>query len=582
MSHPLRRSGSRIVFSIFFTIIIAAWFLPARGMDQADLVLMGGKIATLDEGCPYAEALAVEGEKILAVGTKREIQPYIGSRTRVLQLRGQLAVPGFIDGHAHLLALGRAKMNLDLSSARNWDEVIEMAADAARQKKPGEWIIGSGWHQEKWSAAPTPAIEGYPVHEKLSRIVPNHPVFLIHASGHAAIANAKAMALSGITGESRDPQGGRILRDPEGKPTGVLLDTAQRPVKDAIDKSLASLSPGEIEKQNRMAVDLAVRECLQKGVTSLQDASSSIESIELFRKLVDEDRLTIRLWVMIRDDLNAISEYSRRGTLVNYGGRLTARAVKMFMDGALGAHTAWLLAPYTDNPSTAGIIVDSPEEVRKAARLAAESGFQLCVHAIGDRANREVLDIMQEVFAENPAKKDWRWRIEHAQHISAADVARFGRLGVIASMQTIHCTSDAPWVVKRIGPERAEEGAYVWRKLLQTGAIVNNGSDAPVEDLDPIAGFYAAVTRKLPDGSVFYPAQKMSREEALKAATWNNAYAAFEEDVKGSLAPGKLADITVLSKDILTMPEEEILSTRVVYTIVGGKILYNKQFSPGD
>jgi hypothetical protein len=286
---------------------------------------------------------------------------------------------------------------------------------------------------------------------------------------------------------------------------------------------------------------------------------------------------------MIRDDPGAVREYARRGPLVNYaGGRLTVRAIKMFMDGALGSHTAWLLEPYADNPSTAGITVDSPDDVREAARMAIAGGFQLCVHAIGDRANREVLDIIQKVFTENPAKKNLRWRIEHAQHISSADVPRFARLGVIASMQTVHCTSDGPWVLKRIGPKRAEEGAYVWRKLLQAGAVINNGSDAPVEDLDPIAGFYAAVTRRLPDGSVFYPEQRMSREEALKAATWNNAYAAFEEEMKGSLAPGKLADITVLSKDILTIPDEEILSARVVYTIVGGKVLYNGGLSARD
>jgi hypothetical protein len=247
----------------------------------------------------------------------------------------------------------------------------------------------------------------------------------------------------------------------------------------------------------------------------------------------------------------------------------------MFMDGALGSHTAWLLEPYADNPGTAGIPVDSPEEVRKAAHIAISGGFQLCVHAIGDRANREVLDIMEKVFTENPGKKDLRWRIEHAQHISTADVARFGGLGVIASMQTVHATSDAPWVPKRIGINRAEEGAYVWKKLLKRGTVVNNGSDAPVEKLDPIAGFYAAVTRELPDGSRFYPEQTMSREEALKAATWSNAYAAFEEDMKGSLAPGKLADITVLSQDILTVPDDEILSTQVVHTILGGRVLYS-------
>jgi len=255
---------------------------------------------------------------------------------------------------------------------------------------------------------------------------------------------------------------------------------------------------------------------------------------------------------------------------------LTVRAVKRYMDGALGSRGAWLLAPYTDKPDSVGLALGDPAELKRIGELAIQHGFQYCIHAIGDRANREVLDIYQQVFAEYPEKKDLRWRIEHAQHLNAADIPRFGQMGVIAAMQAVHCTSDAPYVLLRLGPERAQEGAYVWQKLMKSGAVVGNGTDAPVEDVSPIAGFYASVSRKLKDGTVFYPDQRMSREEALKSYTWNNAYAAFEENLKGSLATGKLADITVLSRDIMTIAEDDIPSTDVVYTIVGGKVVFQR------
>jgi predicted amidohydrolase YtcJ len=258
------------------------------------------------------------------------------------------------------------------------------------------------------------------------------------------------------------------------------------------------------------------------------------------------------------------------------GDYLTIRGIKRGIDGALGPRGAWLLEPYDDKPDSSGLNTDDPAEIRKTAELAIQHGYQLCVHAIGDRANRETLNIFEETFKAHPDKKDLRWRVEHAQHISAADIPRFGRLGVIASMQGIHCTSDAPYVILRLGPKRAEEGAYVWQKLMKSGAVVSNGTDAPVEDVSPLASFYATVSRKLKDGTVFYPSQRMSREEALKSYTMSNAYAAFEEGIKGSLEAGKLADITVLSRDIMTIPEDDILSTDIVYTIVGGKVRYDK------
>ena len=569
----------------FKTFLIAVlFFLAGAGsvsygaqQEPCDLVLVNGTIATLDSPHPRVQALAVRGDKITATGANDEIRAYIGSSTRVLDLRGKFAMPGFIEGHAHLLPLGRSKMELDLTRARNWDEIVSMVRECVRKAGPGEWILGSGWHQEKWDKAPSPEIEGYPADDALNRVSPDNPVLLKHASGHALFANAKAREMAGVTRETMDPQGGRILRDSNGNPTGVFFDSAEGLIAKAHEESLAKRTSEQVEAQSREAVRLAVEDCLSKGITSFHDAASSFRDIDLYRKLVDENNLGIRLWVMIHEDNKELTENLAGYRIIGYGNHmLTVRAVKKFMDGALGSRTAWLLEPYSDRPDTAGLNVEPTADILEAARLAIKNNFQLCVHAIGDRANRETLNIYESVFKENPGidSKKLRWRIEHAQHLNPADIPRFGQLGVIASMQAVHCTSDGPWVPKRIGTKRAEEGAYVWQKLMRTGALVTNGTDAPVEDVDPIPNFYAAVTRKLPDGSSFYPDQRMSREEALRAYTINNAYAAFEEDIKGSLTAGKLADITLLSEDITKVPEDRILNARVVYTIVGGKILY--------
>ena len=330
--------------------------------------------------------------------------------------------------------------------------------------------------------------------------------------------------------------------------------------------------------RDRKILELADREALSKGVTSFQDAGSSFGTIDLMKQMVDEGAMGVRLWVMVREGNEAEAPRLAKYRTIDYGaGHLTVRAIKRQIDGALGSRGAWLLEPYSDKPESTGLNTTSVDSIRETARLAIANGYQLCVHAIGDRANRETLNIFEEAFKANPDKKDLRWRIEHAQHLNAADIPRFGQLGVIASMQGVHCTSDAPYVPARLGDRRAEEGAYVWQKLMKSGAVVSNGTDAPVEDVNPIAGYYATVSRKSKDGKVFYADQRMSRAEALKSYTWNGAYAAFEESSRGSLKPGKYADVVVLSKDILKIPEDEIPSAQVVYTIVGGKIRYQRQ-----
>jgi len=561
-----------IRLSLFLVLSVAALH-----SQPADLVLRYGKIVTMQSSAPEVEALAARGGKIVAIGTNQQIQSYIGPSTKIVNLRGRLAIPGFIEGHGHFMGLGASKMSLNLRDVKNWDQIVAMVAAAAHEAKPGAWILGRGWHQAKWDPPPSPNVQGFPLHDALSQVSPNNPVWLTHASGHAGFANAEAMRLAGIDKNTPNPPGGEILKDPQGNPTGLFNEQAQGLISRALAEYRAHLPPTEIASEARHQADLAARECLSKGITTFQDAGSPLPTVDLLKSMAEENKLGLRLWVMLRTS-NAILAPNLRKyyTIGAADDHFTVRAIKRMMDGALGSRGAWMLQPYSDLPGSSGLATEDPSDIRKTAELAIADGYQLCVHAIGDRANREVLNIYEAVFKEHPEQKNLRWRIEHAQHLSAADIPRFAALGVIASMQGIHCTSDAPFVIQRLGPKRAEEGAYVWQKLMKSGAVVSNGTDTPVEDVDPIACFYASVSRKLKDGSVFFPDQRMSREEALRSYTVNNAYSAFEESSKGSLAPGKLADVTVLSKDILTIPEDEIPKAHVDYTIVGGKLLYQR------
>lgn len=542
-------------------------------VSPATLVLNNGRIVTADDARPTSEAIAVNGDTIVALGTNAEIGRYIGPSTRVINLAGQTAVPGFIEGHAHFNGIGQAKLGLELMNTKSWEEIVKMVGAAAAKARPGQWIVGRGWHQEKWSSVPQPNVEGFPLHASLDAVSPNNPVILTHASGHASFANAKAMELSNVTAKTPNPAGGEILKDKAGNPTGLLRETASGLIRRGAGQPVPTAEEREAEAEQ--VIVLANKEILSKGVTSFQDAGSSFQDVERFKRLIDDGRLQARLWVMIRG--GGSPEQLSRGRLIDYGNKhLTVRAIKISVDGALGSRGAWLLAPYSDSVTSSGLGRDL-ENVRATAQLAIDHGYQLCLHAIGDRANREVLNIYEEVFRRNNRNgKDLRWRVEHAQHIHRNDIPRFGQLGVIAAMQGVHATSDAPYVIARLGAERAEEGAYVWQKLLKSGAVVVNGTDAPVEDVDPIASYYATVTRKLADGSAFYPDQKMSRIEGLKSYTLWAAYGGFEEHIKGSLVPGKLADITVLTKDITTVPDEEIRQAKVVYTIVGGKVVYQQ------
>jgi hypothetical protein len=425
---------------------------------------------------------------------------------------------------------------------------------------------------------PEGAIDGVPTHHSLSRVSPDNPVILTHASGHASFVNAKAMDLAGITSATPDPSGGEIVHDAQGNPTGMMRERAQGLVSRVRSEAEATRSAADLEAEALRRVELAGEDLLSKGITSFHDAGSDFETIDLFKALAERQNLPVRLYVMVRGESpEALEQRLEQYKMTNHAnGFLTVRSIKQQIDGALGPHGAWLLEPYTDMRSSSGLALQSVESLHRVAEIAIAHGYQVNTHAIGDRANREVLDVYEEVFSGAGSPEDLRWRIEHAQHIHPDDIPRFAEMGVIASMQGVHATSDGPWVPERLGDERTESGAYVWQDLMDAGAVVTNGTDVPVEDANPIASFYATVSRKLNDGSVFYPAQRMSREEALRSYTINSAWAAFEEAVKGSITPGKYADITVLSKNIMTIPEDEIPTTQVDVTILAGKIAYQR------
>ena len=575
----MKRSISNYLFAIIlFFLSCNSVTESASTAEAADLVIKNAKVYTVDKNHPDAEAVAVKDGKIVFVGSNADIKKYTSDKTEVIDANGQFVMPGFIEGHGHIHGLGFSLTNLNLMNVKNWDEIVAMVADAAKKAKPGEWILGRGWHQEKWNPAPAKNYLGYPYHEELDKVSPNNPVILSHASGHSVYVNAKAMELAGITASTKSPSGGDIVRDKDGEIVGVLAETAQGLVGRAYDDWENKQAKEERIAKWAESIRLAEEDCLKKGITSFQDAGSSFEQVEGMKKLAQEGKLNIRHWLMVRESNADLRAHANVFPIINAGnGFLTVKAVKVSLDGALGSYGAWLLEPYTDRPGWVGNNTFNVDSLKAVADFCWKNNLQLCVHAIGDRANRELIDIYAGQIA-NDKTKDHRWRVEHAQHVNPTEIPRFKEWNVLASMQGIHCTSDAPFVPKRLGDKRSKEGAYVWQSFLKAGVPVNNGTDVPVEDEDPIANFYASVTRKLKDGSEFYPEQKMTREQALYSYTLANAYAAFQEKDKGSLEVGKYADIVILTNNLMTCKDEEITNTKIVTTIVGGKVKYKGQF----
>lgn len=564
-------------YSCLFILLFSACQSESTSSESADLILYNAQIYTVNEATPTAEALAIKDGNILLVGDSATVFQSKQESTELIDLEGQFVMPGFIEGHGHFSGLGGSLMNLNFLRSKSWDEIVAMVAEKVKTAEPGEWISGRGWHQEKWIVPIDEHVHGYPYHDKLSEISPDNPVILRHASGHSLFANAKAMELAGVSPETPNPSGGEIVRDSRGVAIGVFEERAMSIIGQAYQEYLSSLSEERRKSQWLKGIELAQEECLKKGITSFQDAGSRFYEIDSYKELADAGALDLRLWVMLRHSHEEMKDNMGGLPVIDYGdGYFTCRAIKSEVDGALGSFGAWLLSSYDDKTDFVGQNTTQLETVRNIADLCMAHDMQLCVHAIGDRANQEVLNIMEEKFKTNPEKEDLRWRIEHAQHLDPTDIPRFSELGVIAAMQGIHCTSDAPFVVKRLGEKRAREGAYPWRSLLDAGAVVGNGTDAPVEDVDPLESFYASVTRKRVDsGMAFFPEQAMTRAEGIESYTLSNAYAAFEEDQKGSLEVGKYADIVVLSNNLLECAEEEIMDTKILLTLVGGKIKYD-------
>ncbi|PSL07280.1 amidohydrolase [Cecembia rubra] len=545
---------------------------------SADQVFINGIIYTVNEINPMAEAVAVKDGLILAVGTSEEIKEYIGKQTEVIDLKGKTMTPGFIESHAHLMGIGYNKLEIDLMYVQTYDELIEKVAEAAAKAEPGEWITGRGWHQDKWIKMPDNTVKGFQTHDQLSAVTPNNPVYLAHASGHASFVNQKAMELAGITPlGSENPrqvvEGGEVLRDELGNPTGVLVERASYLV--------SKLIPVDTPERREKALELALQELAEKGITSFHDAGSGQDVIDLVEKFKNEGRLTSRMYIMLSSrQPDLLQEWYKRGPKIDPDHMVTVRSIKLNMDGALGPWGAWLLEDYEDKPGHRGHETMPMALVSEVSEKGLELGFQVCSHAIGDRTNREVLDRYEAAFAKFPNVTDHRFRIEHAQHLHPDDISRFGEMGVIAAIQAIHLSSDRPWAIGRLGAKRIKDGAYVWQKLLQSGAVISNGTDAPVEPLDPIPSFYASVTRKTlkmtPEGG-YEPDQKMTREQALKSYTLDGAFSEFEEAYKGSIEVGKAADFTIFERNIMEIPENEILQTKVAMTVVGGKIVYKAE-----
>ncbi len=566
-------------FTVLTVLGALLWVSCQRQGTKADLIIYGGKVYTVNPAQPVAEAVAVRGDRIVFVGTEHEaLKSWKGDSTQLIDLQGQVLMPGFIEGHGHIMGVGYNELDLNLMDVKSYDELVARVKEAAAKARPGEWILGRGWHQDKWEVKPQRMVKGFQTHHALSAVTPDNPVFLRHASGHAAMANAKAMEISGINQLSREAlkqvseEGGEVIRDEQGNPTGIFNELAMSLISRHIPSN-------EAERADR-ALELAIQACWRNGITSFHDAGATRESIALFRKFRDAGKLGVRLYVMLTGwDRDLVYEWFKQGPEIDSRHWLTIRSVKLNCDGALGSRGAWLLEPYSDRPGFYGMATYPMDSVLAVSRAALRAGFQVCSHAIGDRANREILNRYEQAFSENPGVTDHRFRIEHAQHLHPADIPRFAQLKVIPAMQAIHMSSDRPWAIQRLGEKRIKEGAYMWQSLLQTGARIVNGTDAPVEPLNPVACFYASVTRKTlkgePEGG-YEPEQKMTREQALRSYTLDAAYGAFEENLKGSVEPGKLADFTVFSKDIMTIPEDEILQAEVTLTVVGGKVVYKK------
>jgi predicted amidohydrolase YtcJ len=535
--------------------------------EPATLIIHNAQVYTGDPARPTAQAVAARGDRIVLVGSSADALQLRGTATRVIDASGATLVPGIQDAHGHFTNLGASLQILQLRGTTSYEQIVAMVRERAKTARPGEWIQGRSWDQNDW------IVKDWPSHQQLSEAAPNNPVYLTRVDGHAALVNKAALDAARITRATRDPEGGRIIRDEQGEPAGVLIDAAQN----LVSSKIPALSDEQLDEQ----ILLADAETRKLGLTMVHDAGTTPTVVAAYKRLIDAGKLKTRLYVMLRGPLSMLEPEFKKGPLINYADhRLSVRAIKIQADGALGSRGAALLEPYSDEPTTSGLMTTRPEELYAQTLAASRAGFQTCIHAIGDHANRIVLDTFERVQTEVPGSRNLRMRDEHAQILDAADIPRFAKLNIIASMQATHATSDMPWVPSRIGAERTQEGAYVWQRLIKSGVVLANGSDFPVEEPNPMLGFYAAITRQDPKGQPpggWMPEERLSREEMLKSFTFNAAYAAHAENDLGSLEVGKLADMVLLDKNVMTIEPAEILSTRPLLTIVGGEVTFERQ-----
>ncbi len=558
-------------------VLALSWTTTNSLGQPSDLVIRGAQVLQCNTDMDLSSAVAVRDGHIVYVGETGQLDGWIGESTVVVDAEGNTLIPGLIDSHLHFAGLGHALQILDLNEAPSWAAIVEQVTRAARVLPPGTWIEGRGWHQSKFVTPADQQVDGYPHHRQLSAAVPDHPVLLTHASGHAVFANQAAMQRAGVKAETSDPLGGEILKDDQGMPLGVFRENAARMITRAMARDTRPRNQEDQLDRLRKEVQLAGQACLRYGITSVHDAGSSFATVDQLAQLAAEGQLPVRLYVMVREGPAALRARLPQARLAGVGdGFLTVRSVKVSIDGALGPHGAWLLRPYADLPQSSGLNTIPIDDLVEIAHLCRQHQWQLCVHAIGDRANREVLDAFESGLGDQ-VQSDHRWRIEHAQHLSVEDIPRFGRLGVIPAMQANHCTSDAIFVPRRLGERRSAEGAYVWRSLIDSGAIIPNGTDAPVESVDPRVSLFAAVTRQLGNGQQFYPEQCMTRREALLSYTLWPAQASFQESEVGSLEVGKRADFAMWDTNLLNCAPEEILDANVLRIWLGGQEIQLEQ-----
>jgi predicted amidohydrolase YtcJ len=528
----------------------------------ADLIVTNARVYTADDARPLVEAFAVRDGRIAFVGSQREAAALKGPNTRVVDAGGRTVIPGMVDAHAHFSGLAQTLRSVDLTGTNSQAEVIARVVAKSKTVPKGTWITGRGWDQNDWG------VTDFPTHDALSAALPDHPVLLERVDGHATYANMAAMKAAGVTAASKAPVGGQIITDAKGNPTGVFVDNAS----DVLEKQVPAMTAIEYKR----ALTEAIAVMHRWGLTGMHDAGATRQAIDTYEELAKAKELNLRLYVMIGDDAAALDHYFAKGPQSGlYDGQLWVRAVKLYADGAMGSRGAALLEPYSDDPNNSGLLKSTQAHIREVAERGLKAGFQVNTHAIGDRGNRVVLDAYEQALKTVPTA-DHRFRVEHAQILHYDDIPRFAQLGAIPSMQASHQTSDMYWIGKRLGPTRLL-GAYAWQSLLQTGVVIPNGSDFPVEQVNPLISFHASIARQdardWPAGG-WFPEQRMSREDALRSMTIWPAYAGFQEQSMGSITAGKFADFVILDTDIMRVPAEMVMKASVVSTWVGGKAVY--------